>query len=1390
MQLRILGPLEMRVEGQAVTLRGTKARSLLTVLALNANRVVSAERLIEELWGEDPPPTAASILQVRIAELRKVLRAAGRGDALITRAPGYQLALTPGELDAERFERLAAEGRASMTEGDPAGASRLLAEALSQWRGAACTEIADLRTARCEAVRLEQARLGVIEDRVDADLACGHHHTLVVELEALVEAHPLRERLWHQLMLALYRCGRQAEALRAYQKVRQILGEDLGIEPGPELRALERSILTQDQELDCPRPESSAEPASPSPGSMLPTGVVTFLLTDIERSSALWEADHEAMTESLARHDELIANAVAAGCGFLLKAKGEGDATLSVFQRATDAVSTALVLQRALGNESWPKGAQLRVRIAIHTGEALERAGDYYGPTVNRAARLRALAQGGQTLLSQVSAELVRDQLAPSATLIDLGQHALRDLARGERIFGLVPSLCADGSDGESSVSDAVREDKTHSHAIPLPPAVVPKGIFVGRRDELEYLSQAWKRTTAGERQAVLVGGESGIGKTTLAAELARLIHPEGATVLFGHCDEDLGVAYQPFVEALRHYVRSCPAEELHAHVASHGGDLARVVPELAQRVGIPPQVHSEPDAERLRMFESVAGLLTEAARRAPLLLVIDDLHWAAKPTLLLLKHLLTSSVSDALMVLGTYRDAELGRLHPLSGVLADLRRVEGVHRLALSGLDREGVAEFVDAVATAAGARVDPQGGVAFSRALYAETDGNPFFVAEVLRHFGESGMAYPYDGQWRTEHSVDEFQIPDGIREVIGRRVSRLSDSANRALTMASVIGRHFELGVLERMPELAADPDQLLDALDEAVRARIISEESGAPGRFSFCHSLVRQTLYAELTAARRSRLHQRVAEAIESAHSNDLMPHLPALAHHFAETTRGDQSAKAADYALRAADWATDQLAFEEASGYLERALGLVELDSPPDLGRRFELLLALGAARERLFDYPGATDATQRAAADARAIGSVERLARAACSGTPRRRFGSLSVDNEVVALCEEALAGLGEDDSALRAEVLAFLAAHRAFSGEGAASEPLAREALAMARRVGDGATLGRALMALSWSLWGSERAGEQLALAQELVDLGVASHNPLQELEGRLLRAPCRLALGDVGGFDADADDLARGARRLRWVYGAAHGALWKALRALMDGRFDEVDPLATAMLTHSGRDEDFLSAYGAQVIWAAFEQGRLEEVRSLVIETVEANLFVPVYRAFLAFLHAELGELTEARAIFEALEPAAFMALPRDLTWTAALALLSEVAVRLDCAGAAETLYDLLSPRAGQLLVVQGALCPGAADRYLGMLATTMGRTDYAEHHFAAGRALEERAGSAPLLARTDYWNAVMLFRRGAPGDTERASRLLDSARTTANRFGMTNLLCQAADLVHVRA
>jgi DNA-binding SARP family transcriptional activator len=1369
--------------GQKVTIRGPKAKAVLVILALNANRPVSADRLVEELWGADAPANATSTLQVRISELRKALRAGGCGDALVTEAPGYLLAIGPEEIDVGRFERLATDGRARMNEGNPSGASRLFAEALSLWRGPACPELSDVSVARSEALRLEEARLAVVEDRIDADLACGQHRTMVVELEALVAAYPLRERLWNQLILALYRCGRQAEALRAYQQVRRILGDELGIEPGPELRALDQAILVQDRRLDlAPSPRSAGAP-SEIRTSPLPTGVVTFLLTDIEGSTSLWEADRQAMTECLARHDELVANAVVAGSGSLLKAKGEGDATLSVFQRATEAVGAALALQRALGSEPWPTGTELRVRMAVHTGEALERDGDYYGPTLNRAARLRAVGQGGQTLLSQVTAELVRDQLPSSAGLVDLGHHPLRDLARGERIYALV-AVEALGASAVAS-STASESEPGCVQAAALPAALSTHGIFVGRRKELEFLEQAWQRAATGDRQAVLIAGEPGIGKTTLAGQIARLVDRGGATVLFGRCDEDLGVAYQPFVEALRQYVQSGPAEILHTHVATHGGDLARLVPELAQRVGIPPQIHTEPEGERLRLFESVTGLLAEASRHAPILLVLDDLHWAAKPTLLLLKHLLAHSSSLSLLVLGTYRDAELGRLHPLSAALADLRRVEGIHRLGLSGLDREGVTAFVEAAAMSSGASFDPKDGMIFSRALHAETEGNPFFISEVLRHFGESGVAYRSDGRWQTDRPFEQFEIPEGIREVIGRRLSRLSDSANRVLSVAAVVGRDFELAVLERIGDAAGGPDELLDALDEAVGTQVVSEEAGMAGRFSFCHSLVRQTLYQELTGARRARLHQRVAEAIEGAHVDDLTRHLPALAYHFAETTLGGQTAKAVDYALRAAEWAADQLAFEEACAYLERALGLLELESRPDLDRHFELLLALAAARERLFDYPGAAEAIRLATADARALCSPERLARAACSGTPRRRFGAVGVDDEVVTLCEEALSGLGDGDSALRAQVLAFLAAHRAFSAQGPGSEPVAREALAMARRVGDAGTLGRGLMALSWSLWGSDRSEEQLMLAQELLELGGASGNPQLELEGLLLRAPCRLALGDVAGFDRDAAELARRSSRHRWAYGLTHCALWQALRALLDGRFDQVEGLATAMLSHAGEDEDFLQAYGALIIWVAFERGRLEDIKPLVLETVEANLFVPVYQATLAFLHAELGELDQAREIFDALTPGGFASMPRDLTWTASLALLSEVAVRLGDAEAAGGLYDLLLPRAGQLLMVQGALCPGAADRYLGMLATTTGRFDAAESHFGAARALEQRLGSAPLRARTDFWNAYLLCTRRGSGDVERARLLLDEAQATADRLGMASVQRRAVAL-----
>ena len=436
MDFRILGPLEVLDEGRSVTLGGTKQRTLLALLLVHANETLTTDRLIDELWGERPPANAAKTVQVHVSRLRKALAADAVGGPVVTRERGYELEVDPERLDSHRFEQLLAKGGSELGAGRPEGARAVLEQALSLWRGEPLADLAHERFAQGEISRLEDLRVGAFEQLVEAKLALGAHAEVVSQLESLIDEHPYREGLRAQLMFALYRCDRQADALQAYQDARRTLVEELGIEPGERLRKLEQAILAQDPALGAPVRDHG--PFVAGPGD-LPSGVVSFLLTDIESSSGLWEADPEAMASALELHDELIALSVEAHAGRLLKTKGEGDATVTVFRRASDAVAAAVQLQKALGAVGWPGGLELHVRIALHTGEAHERAGDYFGPALNRVARLRALTQGGVTVVSQATAEIVQDRLPPEVELVAMGRHELRGLSRPENVFELRP---------------------------------------------------------------------------------------------------------------------------------------------------------------------------------------------------------------------------------------------------------------------------------------------------------------------------------------------------------------------------------------------------------------------------------------------------------------------------------------------------------------------------------------------------------------------------------------------------------------------------------------------------------------------------------------------------------------------------------------------------------------------------------------------------------------------------------------------------------------------------------------------------------------------------------------------------------------------------------------
>ncbi|MEO7803682.1 MAG: BTAD domain-containing putative transcriptional regulator, partial [Actinomycetota bacterium] len=766
MDFRILGTVEVVHEDRSVDLGPPLEKAILARLLIEAGRILSLDRLIEDLWEGEPPASANVSIRVRISKLRKALSASGTGTEIRTQQPGYVLMLDPADsLDWSLFEALHNKGRTALQGGDIEASIRDLDAALSLWRGPALSGIGHPPFALGEIAKLEEARLAAVEDRIEAGIAAGRHAEHISELETLVAQNPLRERLWAQKMTALYRSGRQADALAAFQDLRRLLKEDLGIDPSVELSRLESQILEQ-------APEISLR-VTASQQKTLPTGVVTFFLTDIEGSTEMWEANPSTMADVLEQHDGLIAKVIDEAGGHLIKSKGEGDATLSVFRRASDAVCAAVDLNRALGTKQWPDGVRPKVRLAIHTGEAHERDGDYFGPAVNRAARVRTLAHGGQVLLSQVAAELVRDSLPEGTSLADLGERPLRGLARHEHVFELI---------GGSPSSHDARAQETHPPSRPpLPVTLLPvaDSLFVGRALELERLGTSLKEVTAGQLRAVFVAGEPGIGKTRLCSEFARLAYEQDAVVLYGRSDEEPLVPYQPFVEALRGWANALsPSERAGVPRAEY---LAQLVTEFAGSAR--PAPAEDPEVARYKFFEAVASALEHATLAGPVLLILDDLHWADRPTLQLLQHVLRTRGSSAILVLGTYRESDLGRTRPLAEAMADFRRERAFERIALQGLAEEEILALLEKAAT----HDVGGGGRALARALSETTEGNPFFVEQILGNLIETGRLVLQEGQWALEDRVEDLGIPEAIIEAIGRRLARLSEPCNKVLAAA---------------------------------------------------------------------------------------------------------------------------------------------------------------------------------------------------------------------------------------------------------------------------------------------------------------------------------------------------------------------------------------------------------------------------------------------------------------------------------------------------------------------------------------------------------------------------------------------------------------------------
>jgi class 3 adenylate cyclase len=1089
-----------------------------------------------------------------------------------------------------------------------------------------------------------------------------------------------------------------------------------------------------------------------------PAGVVVFLLTDIVGSTRLWEASPAAMAEALARHDELVEDAVTRHGGTLLKTRGEGDSTFSVFRRPGEAATAALVAQLALAREGWPAAAPLRVRMALHIGEALEREGDFYGTAVNRVARLRAIAQGGEILVTQAVADLVAGHLPNDTELVPLGMHSLRDLVRPEDVYRLQWRTPPEAPGAAVALVSPV----------PLPPrlASLLAAGFVGRGDELDLLARRAVQSAEGTLRVVLVRGEPGIGKTRLCAEAARPAHANGTTVLYGRSDEDAAVPYQPFVEALRHYVEVGPESVLQAFAARYGGLLARLVPRLVERFPeMAAAAPTDPETERYLLFDAVVRLLAAASVDAPLLLVLDDLHWADRNSLLLLRHVVQAAVPMRVLVVATYRQSDVTPGHPLEDVLVTLVGEPAVERLGLGGLDDDEVVEFM---AEAAGHHLDEE-GVALARWLRRETDGNPFFAYEILRHLVESEAIERVEGHWTLRTELDELRSPESVREVVSHRVSRLGEPAERALTMAAVIGRDFDIDLLAKV--LTVDEDAVLDTLERAARAALVSEVATAPGRFTFAHALIGHSLYQGMGATRRCRAHRRVAEALEALCGDDPGERIPELAGHWLAARVPAESARIIEYARRAGDHALERLAPDEAARWYEQALVLAE-EVKADRRVRGELLIAMGVAQRQAGDDRFRATLFD-AAALAQSLGDTDALVRAALANNRGDVSTAGQVDTERLAVLESALAAIDPADSPARARLLATVALESNYAGDWKRRLALSDEALAIARRLGDPVTLAAVFTLRHEAIRLPHTLEERLADTAEHLEVAERLGDPLQRAFAAHWRVRACWETGDMAEVDrymAVVDELGMLNQYLKWNASAQ----W-TYRLLLEGRTEEAEQRAyeAFLVGQAAGQPDVPAVLAAQLVNIRTDQGRLGELEPMLQQAVVDNPGIPGFRGLLAHTYCELDRFDDARVLFEREAANDFADFAYDAIWLCSFVLLAEVCAQLGDAERAHGLYDRLAPWRHQV-AFSGASVYGSVAHYLGQLAAVGGRYDEAEVDFAAGASRHEQMGAAVFLARTRLSWARMLARRGAPGDRRRAGTLASEALATARRLG----------------
>ena len=916
----------------------------------------------------------------------------------------------------------------------------------------------------------------------------------------------------------------------------------------------------------------------------------------------------------------------------------------------------------------------------------------------------------------------------------------------------------------------------------PASPTTSFEPPFVGRERELMVLGAALRRASDGQGGIVLVSGDAGIGKTRLIEAFTGSLAGSDALMLWGHCSEWEGTpAYWPWMQIGRTYAERVDIEVLRADMGDGAQYLTRVLGGIRDLVlDLPAAPELDPEQARFQLFEASSAFFRNSARRQPLVLVLDDLHWADEPSLLLLQYLAREIQSEPILILGTYRNVDVGRRSPLAKTLTALARERNSSRLVLRRLTESDVARYVAFHAS----HVPDTDLVA---AIYRETEGQPFYLTEVVRLLAARGPLQRMGGRGQLE-----IRIPESVREVIGQRLDQLSEGCNQILAVASVVGRDFSLNVLEMATERPAS--ELLNLLDQSLRAQII-QETGRIGTYRFSHSLIQQTLYEELSVARRAHLHQQIAAGLRHVFDEDDI--LEELAHHYVLAVPLGTYEAAVDFSIRAGDRAMDQVAWEAAAKHYERALEVLQLQPAMSNRRRCEVHLALGSAYWLAGQASVAQQHSLMAAELARALGEAEFLARAALNYTGIEVHSINAPDEHNISLLEEALETLPEEDSALRVDLLRSMAVYLLGHPDPAVREDIQRrerfsqEAVEMARRLKNERLLLRAMLSRWRAVVIPDTHAQRLGISSEMVELAEQLGDPLLASQSYRFHSRDLLEAGDKQGSDLWFRRACDIAQDLDLASADLHEHHYEIERALISGQFDVAQEHIEPAL-EIGRQawpKNQASWYIDIMLIPLYRE--LETMASIVSSPSQAvnedDLdYQNTWRSIHILQLIEAGQQDAARSEFEELAAHKFEDFRRHLAWLADMALASEFAVYFNDVKLCDAAYRLLLPYADRPVYVNGqSLFMGSVSQYLGSLATSLKRWNEAEGHFEQALEMNARMGARPFTGWTEFAYADMLTKRGRAEDRERVAALLDRALTAAGDMGMVRLQKRAAPL-----